>query len=82
MEASAFRYDGENITRTHVAGFDFNTGSFSHSVFTKETKKRKIIATARVSLDGVMQGPDGAQEDTSDEFDLGGWITEKQWAPQ
>jgi hypothetical protein len=35
---------------------------------------RKIIASARVSLDGVMQGPDGAQEDTSDGFDLGGWI--------
>ena len=33
---------------------------------------RKIIASARVSLDGVMQGPDGAQEDTSDGFDLGG----------
>jgi len=25
-------YDGKNITRTHVAGFDFNTGSFSHSI--------------------------------------------------
>jgi hypothetical protein len=25
-------YDGKNITRTHVAGLDFNTGSFSHSI--------------------------------------------------
>jgi hypothetical protein len=25
-------YDGRNITRTHVAGFDVNTGSFSHSI--------------------------------------------------
>ena len=25
-------YAGKNVTRTHVAGFDFNTGSFSHSI--------------------------------------------------
>ena len=31
--ASGFSiYDGKNLTRTHVAGFDFNTGSFTHSV--------------------------------------------------
>jgi hypothetical protein len=25
-------YGGKNITRSHVAGFDFNTGSFTHSI--------------------------------------------------
>jgi len=33
---------------------------------------RRIIASALVSLDGVMQGHSG-QEDPSDGFDLGGW---------
>jgi len=35
---------------------------------------RKIIASAHLSLDGVMQGPGGAKEDLRDGFDLGGWI--------
>jgi len=34
---------------------------------------RRIIASAQVSLDGVMQGSGSAQEDPSDGFDLGGW---------
>lgn len=37
---------------------------------------RKIIATVRVSLDCVMQGPGDSEEDISDGFDLGGWITQ------
>ena len=36
---------------------------------------RKIIASAKVSLDGVMQGEGGPAEDPSGGFDLGGWST-------
>lgn len=34
---------------------------------------RKIIAITQLSLDGVMQGPGGPEEDPRNGFDLGGW---------
>jgi hypothetical protein len=39
-------YDGKNITRTHVAGVDFGTGSFSHSIRFGYLKYENHIANA------------------------------------
>jgi dihydrofolate reductase len=36
---------------------------------------RKIIALEHISLDGVIQGPGGPEEDTSGGFSYGGWIS-------
>lgn len=37
---------------------------------------RRIIACPFVSLDGVMQGPGGLEEDKAGGFDIGGWTME------
>jgi dihydrofolate reductase len=36
---------------------------------------RKTIVLEHISLDGVIQGPGGPDEDTSNGFTYGGWIT-------
>lgn len=35
---------------------------------------RKIIVIAMITLDGVMQGPGGPDEDSSGDFKYGGWV--------
>ena len=36
---------------------------------------RKVIVLEHISLDGVIQAPGGPEEDTSDGFKYGGWIS-------
>jgi dihydrofolate reductase len=43
-------------------------------VLVKEAVMRKIVASAFVSLDGVMQAPGGPQEDPTGGFEQGGWV--------
>lgn len=36
---------------------------------------RKVVVVAHITLDGVIQGMGGPEEDTSDGFAYGGWVT-------
>jgi hypothetical protein len=65
-------YNGKNITRTHAVGFDFNTGSFSHSFRFGYLKTERNLAdrtigsglplanfplNIQIGLGGLVTGP-------------------------
>ncbi len=54
-----------SLTRTAISGMCFITGN---------RVMRKLIASAFVSLDGIMQAPGGPEEDPTGGFALGGWM--------
>lgn len=41
--------------------------------------KRKLAVLTFMTLDGVVQAPKSPDEDTSDNFDLGGWADNPYW---
>jgi dihydrofolate reductase len=51
---------------------------WNKSVTLQEKVMRKVLVTAFVSLDGVMQAPGGPEEDPTGGFKLGGW-TANYW---
>jgi dihydrofolate reductase len=53
-------------------------GAARGSALSKEMTMRKIVVSEFVSLDGVMQAPGGADEDTEGGFAHGGW-THPYW---
>ena len=72
-------YAGKNVTRTHVAGFDFNTGSFSHSIRIGYLKTQRNITDATngsslplgdyplnisMGYTGLVTGPNGLAPQT------------------
>lgn len=44
-----------------------------HCQMLERERMRKLIAITQISVDGVMQGPGGPEEDRTNEFTHGGW---------
>src|ERR1041384_3172216 len=67
----------EKISWTHVEfcpAVRLYRESWTKSVRTRRNSvMRKIIVLEHISLDGVIQGPGGPDEDRSDGFAYGGW---------
>src|SRR3982750_2080249 len=63
---------------SNVAAPGLPIGAATGRRLDKELTMRKIVVAEFVSLDGVMQAPGGADEDTEGGFAHGGW-TQPYW---
>src|SRR5262249_9524887 len=45
------------------------------SIPERNSAMRKVIVLSHISMDGVIQAPGGPEEDQSEGFAYGGWIT-------
>jgi len=78
VDASGVREGAEWIGRTDSAGTDeISAAGRSNQTTTQPSQKgtstMKLTTTAQVSVDGVMQGPGGPEEDERGRFERGGW---------
>src|SRR2546429_3451075 len=68
------RFRGRFLDATNHAGRrDLDTRTVGRSSDRKETEMRKVIVNEWMTLDGVVQAPGAADEDTSGGFAHGGW---------